>query len=146
MFRIIKYSQEYRDDMFFCYLSATDALEGAPHLRDDLFDIQKNYFDKGDMFWIAINDHNRVVGMIGTNTVSKTDMWLKRLYIKPEMKRKGIACALLTVVIEYAKSKGIVSIHTRFNEDYIEASHFYPLQGFIEGERSDGLRHFIKKV
>ena len=146
MFKIIKYSQEYRDDMFYCYLLAKDALGDTIHLRDDLFDIQKHYFDKGDMFWIAIDDNNRVVGMVGTNTISKTDLWLKRLFIKPEMKRKGIACALLTVAIEYAKSKGIVLLHTRFNDNYIEASHFYLSQGFIESERSNGLRHFIKKI
>jgi len=146
MFRIIKYSQEYRDDMLYCYLSAKDALGGIPRLRDDLFDIQKYYFDNEDMFWIAINEHNRVVGMIGTATVSETDLWLKRLFIKPEMKRKGIACSLLNIVIAYAKSKGITQVHTRFNDDYIEASHFYPSQGFIENGRSDGLRHFIKKI
>ena len=146
MFKIIKYSHEYRDDMFYCYLSAKDVLSDALRLRDDLLDIQKYYFDKGDMFWIAVDDHNRVVGMVGTNTTSKNDLWLKRLFIRSDMKRKGIACALLAVVIEYAKSKGIISIHTRFNDNYIEASHFYLTQGFIESERSDGLLHFIKKI
>ena len=144
MFKIIKYSQEYRDDMFFCYLSAKDALGGIPRLRDDMFNIQKYYFDKNDMFWLAISENNRVVGMVGTSTFSKTDIWLKRLFIKPESKRIGIASALLVVVEKYAKSKGILTIHTRFNDDYIEASHFYTSKGFIETERSDGLRHLIK--
>ena len=89
MFNIIPFRREYRDDTIFCLLSAKDALGRAPRLNDDLLDIQGRYFDKGDMFWIAINADNRVAGMIGTNTVSETDMWLKRLFIKPEMKRKG---------------------------------------------------------
>jgi GNAT superfamily N-acetyltransferase len=146
MVKIIKYNQEYRDDMFFCYLSAKDALGTIPHLRDDLFDIQKCYFDKNEMFWLAINEHNRVVGMIGTDTVSKTHLWLKRLSVKPDLKKTGIGTALLNVVEEYAKSKGILIIHTRFNDDYIEALHFYKSRGFIESERDNGLRHFTKDI
>lgn len=146
MFKIIKYNQEYRDDMLFCYLSAKDALGVMPHLREDLLDIQKYYFDRNDMFWIAINDANRVIGMIGTDTVTEKNMWLKRLFIKPEMKRRGLASALLNVVEEYAKSKGILSIHTRFGDNYIEASQFYLSKGFIECERSDGLKHLIKSI
>ena len=146
MFRIIKYREDYQDELFYCYLLAKEALGDPLRLRDDLFDIQKYYFDKGDMFWIAVGDHHRVIGMMGTATVSNTDLWLKRLFIKPEMKRKGIACALLNVAINYAKSKRLVWIHTRFNDDYVEASHFYLSQGFIESERSDGHRHFIKRI
>ena len=146
MFKIEKYSQEYRDDMLVCYLSAKASLGGVPRLRDDLLNIQTYYFDKNDMFWIAINDNNRVIGMIGTDTVSKTDIWLKRLFIKPEQKRKGIASALLATVEEYAKHKYVTSIHTRFNDNYIEAACFYSSKGFLEVERSDGLRHFIKNI
>ena len=146
MFKIVEYKQEYQGDMILCYLSAKDALRETLHLHEDLFDIQKNYFNKNDMFWIAINDKNRVIGMIGTNTVSEIDMWLKRLFIKPEMKRKGVATALLNIVINYAKSKGITSVHARFNDNYVEASEFYSAKGFIESELSDGLRHFILKV
>jgi hypothetical protein len=34
-------------------------------LNEDLLDIQKNYFDKDDKFWIAVDDDDRVVGSIG---------------------------------------------------------------------------------
>lgn len=146
MIKTIKYNHEYRDDMLFCYLLAKDALGGIPRLRDDLLDIQKHYFDNNDMFWIAINDENRVVGMIGTSTVSETDMWLKRLFVKPNAKRSGIAGMLLDVVEEYAKSKGVLTIHTRFNDNYIEAPLFYSSKGFVESKRSNGLRHFIKSI
>jgi GNAT superfamily N-acetyltransferase len=146
MFKIIPFRREYRDDLIFCLLLAKDAKGKVPRLNEDLLDIQKNYFDKNDIFYIAIDDDNRVVGMLGTNTVSETDMWLKRLYVKPNMKRKGIGSALLATVEEYAKTKGIVTIHTRFSGDYNEAAHFYTAKGFIESEKSNGLRHFIKNI
>ncbi|KAI4452983.1 4-alpha-glucan-branching enzyme [Holotrichia oblita] len=125
---------------------AKDAKGKSPRLNDDLLDIQKNYIDKNDMFYIAIDDDNRVIGMLGTNTFSTTDTWLKRLYVKPDMKRKGIASALLLNVEEYVKAKGIVKIHTRFSDDNNEAPHFYFARGFVESDRSEGLRHLIKKI
>ncbi|MFZ2576786.1 MAG: GNAT family N-acetyltransferase, partial [Lactococcus hircilactis] len=63
-FEIIRYTDEYRDDMFLCYLLAKEAL-GKPHLREDLLDIKRNYFELGDEFWLAISEDNRVVGMVG---------------------------------------------------------------------------------
>ncbi|MDD3972167.1 MAG: GNAT family N-acetyltransferase [Clostridia bacterium] len=146
MYKIISFEQKYRDDAIFCLLSAKDSLGRLPSLNEDLLDIQKNYFDKGDMFWVAIDDNNRVIGMIGTNTTSKTDMWLKRLFIKPTLKRQGLGSALLKTAEEYARAKGIVTIHTRFSDDFGEASKFYPAKGFIESERSNGLRHLIKII
>ena len=34
---------------------------------EDLLDIQKHYFSRGDMFWLAINGGDRVIGCIGCN-------------------------------------------------------------------------------
>ena len=146
MYKIIPFQQEYRDDAIFCLLLAKDAILNAPRLSEDLLDIQKNYFDKGDMFWIALDEDNRVIGMIGTNTISETDMWLKRLFIKPEAKRKGLGSALLVTAEAYAKTKGIEKIHTRFADWFIEAAMFYPSKGYVEVGKSDGRRHFMKNI
>ena len=148
MYKILPFQDEYRDDTIFCLLLAKDAVNGgnAPRLSEDLLDIHKNYFDKGDMFWIALDSNGRVIGMIGTSTVSDSDMWLKRLFIKPSHKRKGAASALFGVAEEYAKLKGIETIHTRFPIWFNEAAMFYPTKGFIEDGESDGKRHFIKTI
>jgi len=62
------------------------------------------------------------------------------------MKRKGIGSSLLSTVEEYAKTKNILTIHTRFGDSNNEAPYFYFSRGFIEVGRSDGLRHLIKKI
>jgi GNAT superfamily N-acetyltransferase len=130
MFKIITFEPQYRDDMLFCFLSAKDALGRVPALRDDLLDIQKNYFDNGDMFYLAIDYNQRVIGMIGTHTISTTELWLKRFFIKPMLKRTGIGSKLLAVVETYAQAKGITTIHTRFNDDYAEALRFYSSKSY----------------
>ena len=65
--KIIEYKDKYRDDMIFMVLEAKDALGRVPHLNEDLLDIQKHYFSQSDMFWLAINDSDRVIGCIGYN-------------------------------------------------------------------------------
>ena len=146
MAKIIPFESAYRDDMIFCLLTAKNRLGRIPRINEDLLDIQKSYFDKGDMFWVALDDTGRVIGMVGTDTVSPLDIWLKRLYIMPSMKRNGIAKALLCHAERFSLSKGASYLHTRFNDAYTEAPLFYSACGFSEVGRSDGLRHFIKSL
>jgi len=146
MYKIITFEPKYRDDMIFNFLSAKDALGRVPRLNEDLLDIEKNYFASGNMFWVALDENDRVVGSIGTNIISSNEMWLKRLFIKPTLKRGGIGSALLKVAENFALDNGISVIHTRFSDDFTEAARFYPAKGFVESERSDGLHHFIKKL
>ena len=151
---IVPYERKYHDDMLFCFLAAKDAVGGyapdpqwsKPALRDDLLDIENNYVGRGDVFYLAIDERDRVIGMIGTQTTSSTELWLKRLFIKPELKSKGIGGKLLSAVEEYAAGKGIIEIYTRFAFWYREAAAFYPAKGFLEVERNDHIIHMMKRL
>jgi len=146
MFTIIPFRQEYRDDTIYCFLMAKGALGRVPRLNDDMLDIQACYFGKDDMFWIALDETDRVIGMVGTDTVSESEMWLKRLFIKPELKRMGLGSALLSVAEDFARSKGIKVIRTRFPDAFVDASAFYPAKGFVDAERVNELRHMVKYI
>ena len=132
-FKIIPYQECYRDDMIFMVLSAKDALKKIPSINPDLLDIQTNYIDKGDMFWVALGENNRVVGCVGYETIKPFEARLHRSYVKPELKRQGIGRALLKTVIEYIKNKGYnkSSIHIG-DKKYYESKLFYKSEGFIE--------------
>jgi len=153
-FSIVSYEYKYHDDMLFCFLAAKDAIGryapdsqlSKPKLKEDLLDINKNYIEHGDVFYLAIDENDRVVGMIGTQTKSSTELWLKRLFIKPELKGKGIGSALLSTVEKYAMQRGINEIHTRFAYWYREAAVFYPAKGFIEIECSDYMVYMMKRL
>lgn len=72
-------------------LEAKNALGAVPGLNEDLLDVQANYFDKGDMFWLAIDENDRVIGSVGYSSVEGSDeVWLHRLFVKYNLKRKGI--------------------------------------------------------
>jgi len=105
--RIIKFDTKYRDDLIFMILEAKNALGRVPGLNEDLLDIQQNYFDKGDMFWIALDDNDRVIGSIGYNSIENSDgVVLHRLFVKANLKHQGIGTALLKTAEEYLISIG----------------------------------------
>ena len=142
---IIKYNSKYRDDMIFIVLQAKNALGRIPRLNEDLLDIENYYFLIGDMFWLAIDENDRVIGCIGTKTAGEHEMWLKRLYVKASLKRNGIGGQLLKAAEIYASSKGITDVYTRFSKDYVEAQNFYSKNGFTEIAPYEMVKHLMQE-
>ena len=130
--RIIPYDDQYRDDMIFMVLEAKDALGRIPRLNEDLLDVQKNYIDTGDMFWLAIDEHNRVIGCIGYNSIpGTTEVKLHRLYIKASRKRQGIGTSLLYTAEEHLQEQGKTAAHVHLGgKEYFESRSFYPKHGY----------------
>jgi len=131
---IIPYDDKYRDDMIFMVLQAKDALGRVPRLNEDLLDVQKNYIDTGDMFWLAIDEHDRVVGCIGYNSIpGTTEVKLHRLYIKAARKRQGIGTRLLHTVELNLREQGKTAAHVHLGgKEYFESRSFYPKHGYQE--------------
>lgn len=138
--KIISFEEKYRDDMIFMVLSAKNAIGRRPRLNEDLLDIKTNYFDKGQPFWIALDEFDRVIGCIGTK-IKGDDIFLSRLFIKPDHKRLGIGSKLLKIAEESVKDRGYKEIHTHLGKDYLESHIFYPKHGYVEYEDC-----YMKKV
>ena len=134
---IIKlYEETYRDDLIFMVLQAKDALGRKPTINKDLLDIKTNYFDRGDLFWIAVNAEDRVIGCIGySKTDNPTEAFLHRLYVKAAEKHKGIGTKLLQTAESEMKKQGITVSHVHLGaprEQWFESYSFYPKHGYVE--------------
>lgn len=129
---IIPYREKYRDDMIFMVLEAKDALGRVPRLNEELLDVGKNYQDAGDMFWLAIDDHDRVIGCIGYRTIPGTnEVTLHRLYVKAQRKRQGIGTRLLQTAEQYLRNQGKTAAHVHLGgPEYFESHSFYPKHGY----------------
>ena len=133
--RIVPFENQYRDDMIFMVLEAKNALGRIPTLNEDLLDIHANYLDQGDMFWLALDENDRVIGCIGYNSMEGTaEVKLHRLYVKYDLKRQGIGSALLKTAEDHIKAQGkaAVLVHLGEKEHCFESYHFYPKHGYIE--------------
>ena len=133
-YTIIPYDEKYRDDTIFMVLEAKDALGRIPRLNEDLLDVQKNYIDTGDMFWLAIDENGRVIGCIGYNSIpGTTEVKLHRFYIKAARKRQGIGTRLLHTVELHLQERGKTVAHVHLGgKEYFESYSFYPKHGYKE--------------
>ena len=130
------YEEKYKDGLISMVWQAKEALGRVPTINPDLFDIKANYFNKGTMFWVAVDDNDRVIGSIGYSLTDRLgEAFLHRLFVLPSEKRKGIGTALLKTCEEEMKKKGIsVSlVHLgEPREQWFESYQFYPKHGYIE--------------
>ena len=116
------YEDRYRDDMIFMVLQTKDALGRIPSINEDLLDIKKNYFDRRDMFWIAADDNDRVIGCGGYSRIEGTnEAFIHRLYIKASvrlclklLRRECAATALRQrgCISAIRRSSGLSPIHS----------------------------------
>lgn len=146
--KIIKFENKYRDDLIFMVLEAKNALGRVPGLNEDLLDIKANYFDKGDMFWIAVDSNDRVIGSVGfTTNNDKKGVTLHRLFVKYTMKHQGIGTALLKHAENYIKLQGKqqICVNLGKGEEWFESRNFYRKHGYIEYTK-DRMYKFIGEV
>lgn len=143
--KIIEYQDFYRDDMIFMVLEAKNALGVAPHLNEDLLDIPGSYFSKGEKFWLALDEKNRVTGCIGYNRCEPDTAKLHRLYVKYDRKRQGIGTQLLITAEQAIRDAGYryVVVHLG-GKAYFESRQFYPNYGYRE-YKPDYLRKELQK-
>ena len=130
------YEEKYRDDLIFVVLQAKDALGRRPSINPDLLDIKANYMDRGDMFWVAVDDDDRVLGCIGySRTENPAEAFLHRLYVKATEKHKGIGTALLRAAEDEMRKQGITMALVHLGEpkeQWFESYAFYPKHGYRE--------------
>ena len=140
------YEDKYRDDMIFMVLQAKDALGRIPRINEDLLDIKAHYFDRGDMFWIAVDENDRVIGCGGYSRIDgMNEAFVHRLYVKATEKRKGIGSALLDTIEAGMRSNGISKSRIHLGspqEQWFESYSFYPKHGYTEHEP----RYMMKKL
>ena len=129
---IIPFSPQYQDALITMILDAKRALgRQHPTLKPDLLDIPANYFDRGDMFWIALDESGQLIASLGYSSIpDTTEVWLHRFYVKHDRKRQGIGSAVLAFAEAYLKDHGKTCIHVHLGADYYESHSFYPKHGY----------------
>lgn len=132
--KILQFESQYRDDLIFMILEAKNALGRVPGLNEDLLDIEKHYFAKGDMFWIAVDEHDRVIGSVGYNSIPDlSEILLHRLFVKADRKHQGIGTKLLQTAEDHAREQGKTAIYVHLGtpkEQWVESYRFYPKHGY----------------
>lgn len=97
----------------------------------DLVDIHATYRRKGDgNFWVA-SIGGAVVGCIGVLPLAGTDFELRRMYVDPASRGRGIAQRLLDVALRWCAANGVADLYLETNEQWTAAHHIYEKTGFV---------------
>ena len=136
--RIIPYSDTYKQQMIDMVLEAKAALGLPPAIRADMYDIKRRYLDKGDRFYLALDEDGTVIGCLGYSRIAdSTEAFLRRFYVKASRKRQGIGTALLNWAEAAMREAGIEISKVHLGEAmerWFESYAFYPKNGYAEHE------------
>ena len=108
-----------------------DYVEGRSNR--DITDIENKYRDNA-VFYLALNEKNKIVGMVGLLEVDEQKSKLTKFYILNEARGKGLGVALLEKVIAFAKSRKRNYIYLETNQQLEAAIHLFEKFGFKKGE------------
>ncbi|KAK7462687.1 hypothetical protein VKT23_007275 [Stygiomarasmius scandens] len=122
-----------------------DYIETA--FRTDMANIMNTYQVGGkgpSCFWVAeIPSTNlwkssyEIVGCVGLDSSSSTDpktAELRRLYVSPSHRRRGVATALVSNLATFARERGITALYSETSNLQRAAQFVYAAQGWSVGE------------
>ncbi len=100
-------------------------------VRDDKESFKQEYFTDGTGFWLASIDQE-IAGCVALRALPHLESSgeIKRLYVRPQYRKQGIAEALLEALEEYAALHGYSSLYLDTKEDLTAAIRFYKSHGY----------------
>lgn len=113
------------------YYDAVDVV-----VRDDADHFASEYFGTVSGIWLA-SEGEAVVGCIALRPLTKLERSgeVKRLYVKPEARGRGIADRLLAALESYAAEVGHRTLYLDTKDDLGAAIRFYEQHGYVRCER-----------
>lgn len=99
-------------------------------LNGDLDDIDATYIRRGDEFFVAEVD-GRIAGTAGLIFESADVARIVRMSVDSELRRSGIASALVAACKEAAQRRGATDLHVFTEPHWEDAVSFYAAQGFV---------------
>ncbi|CAC6710708.1 Acetyltransferase, GNAT family [Staphylococcus aureus] len=137
---IIEYNRSYKEELIEFILSIQKNEFNIKIDRDDqpdLENIEHNYLNNGGQFWLAINNHQNIVGTIGLIRLDNNMSALKKMFVDKGYRNLKIGKKLLDKVIMTCKEQNIDGIYLGTIDKFISAQYFYSNNGFREIRRGD---------
>lgn len=111
---------------------AVYGLSANPEETDlDISDIQKYYIDSGGVFRVLV-DGSKVIGSYGLFPLDKSVCELRKMYIYPEYKGRGLGKRLMNDALVRARNLGFKKMVLETNSRLVEAIGMYKKLGFVE--------------
>jgi putative acetyltransferase len=105
--------------------------EPDPELDGDLDDPAATYA----ALWVAV-DEDEVVGSVALRELGGDAVELKRMYLRPDQRGRGLGKNLLTLALDWARTRDVRVVRLDTSERMIAAQRLYEAYGFerVPGE------------
>jgi putative acetyltransferase len=107
-----------------------------PTLNLDLDDIAASYIAPGHAFIVA--EVGKTLAGTGALKIDGQTGQIIRLSVDPRWRRRGIGRTLVAVLLEVARTRGLVRVWMETNNDWNDAIALYRRCGFQEFDRREG--------
>jgi len=106
--------------------------EGAK-TDSELHDLPGSYEDHGGMFWVAADP--KIIGTCGIFPVAEKTYELRKMYLRPETRGKGVGKALLQAALDHARKTGAKRMVLDTTHQMKRAIEFYEANGFVRDDK-----------
>ena len=131
--KIVRAGPEDRTDAFAIVEEYLDAIDVT--VREDYESLGEYLIDPGGL-WLA-RDGAETIGCIALRALPEIQdgCEVKRLYVRPAYRGRGIAEELLRALHEHARAHGFLAAYLDTKDDLLAAIRFYQRQGYERCER-----------
>ncbi len=127
--RFIKEDEKKVRDIVFSVLSEYGLKVNSEGVDGDLYDIETHY--KDGLFGVIEEKNTRlIVGSFALFPLQKTEMELRKMYILPSYRGKGLAKWVVDFCEAYAQSRGVKTISLETASVLKEAKGLYLSKGY----------------
>jgi N-acetylglutamate synthase-like GNAT family acetyltransferase len=99
----------------------------------DLYDLEASYFQTGGTFEVVVRPDGWIVGCAGLCLTGQGRAELRRLFLRPEVRRSGLGCLLLERMVEKARELECREIRLETNRVLWHAARICHRHGFRAG-------------
>ena len=101
---------------------------------DDLDAISRAYGGPRDVFYV-VEDDGRIIGTVGVKEDTRQIALLRRVYVHPECRGKGVGSQLISAAIQFCKKEGYRQVVFRSTDQMRDAIRLCLRNGFTEEEK-----------
>lgn len=102
----------------------------------DLRDIEHHYLENGG-FWVALDQEGHVCGTIALLSLENGDVALKKMFVRPDMRRSSLGRQLMQACFDYCQKYHKKAIYLGTVTDFVQAQKFYQNLGFQQIKKGD---------
>jgi ribosomal protein S18 acetylase RimI-like enzyme len=102
---------------------------------DEIFPVDFDDPEVDSTFFVIAYRNDKPIGCGAIRPLSETEVELKRFYVEPQFRRKGIAFQMLTFLENRARESNFKAIRLETGDKQQEAINFYKKHGYYEIEK-----------